>query len=210
MNEFEEANASFKSLKNYRRELHTQLKERIDQFNHHKNYMTTRVKMMFSQFMQINGSQGVVEIDHEEKTLALKVRTNDRIARAQGQPAQGKQGKQGKQGTGGNGGQAWADTETLSGGERSFSSTCFIMALWETMECPFRCMDEFDVFMDMVNRTLSMQGLISVARAQKSRQFIFITPQDMKTIERASDIKIHTLFPPEREGSGLRQTRLTG
>ena len=48
------------------------------------------------------------------------------------------------------------DSRSLSGGERSFSTICFIMSMWDAMEGPFRCLDEFDVFMvsKIINYTL--------------------------------------------------------
>ncbi|KTG43510.1 hypothetical protein cypCar_00026414 [Cyprinus carpio] len=69
------------------------------------------------------------------------------------------------------------DMRSLSGGERSFSTVCFILALWEITESPFRCLDEFDVYMDMHNRSISMNMLVALSERQHQRQFIFITPQ---------------------------------
>ena len=54
------------------------------------------------------------------------------------------------------------------------------MALWEAIECPFRCFDEFDVFMDLLNRRISMRLMLDKAKSLENRQFIFFTPQDMR------------------------------
>jgi chromosome segregation ATPase len=71
------------------------------------------------------------------------------------------------------------DARTLSGGERSFSTVSLLLALWEAMESPFRAMDEFDVYMDAVNRHITVELLLYAARQHKHRQFIFITPHDL-------------------------------
>ena len=38
-------------------------------------------------------------------------------------------------------------TKSLSSGERSYSTSCFILSLWDVMDSPFHILDEFDIFM---------------------------------------------------------------
>ena len=68
------------------------------------------------------------------------------------------------------------DNKGLSGGERSFSTLSFVLALGQSMSVPFRALDEFDVFMDSLNRRISLDLLLSVANKHKNQQFIYITP----------------------------------
>ncbi|XP_025110368.1 structural maintenance of chromosomes protein 6-like isoform X2 [Pomacea canaliculata] len=99
------------------------------------------------------------------------------------------------------------DLKSLSGGERSFATVCFILSLWNAMESPFRCLDEFDVFMDMVNRRISMDMMLQVAKTQKDRQFIFLTPQDMSQLNIGRECRIFRMPDPDRTQGG--QTTLT-
>ncbi len=58
----------------------------------------------------------------------------------------------------------------------------FILAMWEAMGFPFRCLDEFDVFLDAVNRDLSIQMLVEFAREDTgiNTQFILLSPLDLR------------------------------
>ena len=76
------------------------------------------------------------------------------------------------------------------------------------MRNPFRALDEFDVFMDAVNRRLSMKLMIDNARDMNLPcQYIFITPQDMSHVQGigigGSDVRIHRMLDPERGQSTL-------
>ena len=53
----------------------------------------------------------------------------------------------------------------------------FLLALGEWTESPFRCMDEFDVFMDAVNRRIATETLLEFAMEHNEMQYIFLTPQ---------------------------------
>lgn len=59
-------------------------------------------------------------------------------------------------------------------------------------------LDEFDVFMDAVNRRISMSMLIDAAREADGVQFILITPQDASSVNPGPDVRVHRLHDPER------------
>ncbi|KAK9120624.1 hypothetical protein Syun_018241 [Stephania yunnanensis] len=110
----------------------------------------------FNGHLRKKGISGNIKVNYEEKTLSVEVKMP--------QDASSKTVR---------------DTRGLSGGERSFSTLCFALALHEMTEAPFRAMDEFDVFMDAVSRKISLDTLVAFALAQGS-QWIFITPHDIR------------------------------
>ena len=71
----------------------------------------------------------------------------------------------------------WKLPKNLSGGERSFSTVALLLSMWDVTVCPMRCLDEWDVFLDLVNRKIAARILIEGAMASDSKQFILITPQ---------------------------------
>ncbi|KAJ2878869.1 Structural maintenance of chromosomes protein 6, partial [Coemansia aciculifera] len=89
------------------------------------------------------------------------------------------------------------DAKSLSGGEKSFTTICLLLSLWETMNCPVRALDEFDVFMDAANRAIAMRMMIDSARSKNNTQFILITPLDM-SVRPDADVTILRLQPPKR------------
>ena len=83
------------------------------------------------------------------------------------------------------------DIRSLSGGEKSYSSVSLILALWESMSPPFRILDEFDVFMDSVNRKIAISNILNFARVGRKFQFVFLTPLGTENIDTEDgDVKI--------------------
>ncbi|XP_045158887.2 structural maintenance of chromosomes protein 6-like isoform X2 [Mercenaria mercenaria] len=167
-----------KQLRKFIEELEKSLKKRQKAHRILLQSLSWRVKVYFNGVLNSNPAfEGKLEISNKHKFIHLNVQPSKTA------------GTEGAK-----------DLRSLSGGERSFSTVCFILALWDAMESPFRCLDEFDVFMDMVNRRISMEMMMKTARTQTERQFIFLSPQSMSNLGIASTkmMKIFKMPNPER------------
>lgn len=69
------------------------------------------------------------------------------------------------------------------------------------MDSKVRGLDEFDVFMDSVNRSISIKLLLSELRKYPKSQSIFITPQDIAVVGDldSKDVKIHKMNDPRSD-----------
>ncbi|KAH9647769.1 Structural maintenance of chromosomes protein 6B [Citrus sinensis] len=135
--------------------LNQRLKHESHQYEHKLSSLCPFDDLRFNGHLGKKGISGKININYEEKTLSIEVKMPQDASSSNVR-----------------------DTRGLSGGERSFSTLCFALALHEMTEAPFRAMDEFDVFMDAISRKISLDTLVDFALAQGS-QWIFITPHDV-------------------------------
>ncbi|KAG0287576.1 Structural maintenance of chromosomes protein 6 [Linnemannia gamsii] len=155
------------------------LNHRISRWREFRSQMSLRSAINFNLLLAFRKYSGELQFKHPEKELTIKVETDDPNS-AQSGVSRDK------------------DPKSLSGGEKSFSTICFLLALWNSMASTIRCLDEFDVFMDAVNRRISMGMLIDAAREADGVQFILITPQDASSVNPGPDVRVHRLHDPER------------
>ena len=66
---------------------------------------------------------------------------------------------------------------SLSGGEKSKVLGCLLYALWHHVQCPFRGVDEWDVFLDHQARA-DMERLMYDNVKRDDHQYFFISPQE--------------------------------
>lgn len=141
------------------------IQRRLEKWHYFRRHVAIRARTHFSMHLQNRGFSGSLHFDHNAQTLKLRVQTGDT-----GSAAYDK------------------DPKALSGGEKSFSTICLLLSLWEAIGCPIRCLDEFDVFMDAVNRKVSMKMIvggatyqIDAAKSALGVQYVLITPQNMSS-----------------------------
>ena len=131
------------------------------------------VSSNFNVHLQSRGHSGRIIVRHETHELELSVQMRNTGGEAKSVRVK--------------------DTRQLSGGERSFTTLCFIMAMNELSECPFCCLDEWDVFMDVVHRKVSLDKMMQYTQQHREKQFILITPLDLGNITAGPLVRIHKL-----------------
>lgn len=100
---------------------------------------------------------------------------------------------------------------SMSGGERSYTTLAFILALAEICQMPVRVFDEIDVFQDDATRRVAFKKMTDFCTAYLSdKQIIIITPQKLPHLENSRSIKIQVLEPPrpQTDSSGRRQSTI--
>ncbi|KAL6784026.1 SMC6A [Auxenochlorella protothecoides x Auxenochlorella symbiontica] len=147
--------------------LRASARERVKKLRRLQRSVATLLDRHFGSYLGMRGHAGSVTVDYETRRLRMEVH----IA----------------------GGARVTDMNALSGGERSIATVCLIMAMgYVGQGAPFSCMDEFDVFMDAVNRRVALQFLLEFAYKFQDRQFIYLTPQDLTALHEAEENLVAT------------------
>ncbi|KAG5637884.1 hypothetical protein H0H81_002847 [Sphagnurus paluster] len=136
----ETAEREWKQMHNLNKALRASLVVRLEKWQEFRRHIALRCKYVFAYNLSHRGYYGKVLFNHVAGTLVLKVQTDDQASKQQTSREK--------------------DARSLSGGEKSFSTICLLLSLWESIGCPLRCLDEFDVFMDAVNRRISMKMMV--------------------------------------------------
>lgn len=146
-----------------------------------RHHVAVRARTAFIANIHKRGFDGRLVFNHDNETLSLRVQTNNVGKETQGGASQYTKAP-----------------INLSGGERSYSTVSFLAALWDTSGNTIRCLDEWDVFLDMVNRKIASNLLIESARESDNKQYIFITPQDMAGMTTKANEKVIRMSDPVR------------
>lgn len=136
---YEEAKTKYETQVEVQQLMKESLEGRLKKWRIFQRFLSARTRVNFSYLLSERGFRGRMLIDHRNRRLALNVEPDETRKASGGR-----------------------ETKTLSGGEKSFSSICMLLAIWEAMGSSIRCLDEFDVFMDNINRAISTDMLVCI------------------------------------------------
>lgn len=196
-NVFKSEKASLDILEQNMDTLTADLRHRSRAYKEHRMNNEKAINKAFKRHLEAKSFTGHIEFEHEvlvadhpkRGLMSLKVST-------------GKGDKEDE---------VLTNVKQMSGGERSFVTLALLLALGKVQDSPFRIMDEYDVFLDELSRVQTL-GAIQKTAVQASnahRQFIIITPHNLKDIKTGPKTKIHKMADPERrKRTDLTQTTL--
>eukprot|EP00038_Savillea_parva_P009153 m.181568 g.181568 ORF g.181568 m.181568 type:complete len:1198 (-) comp15310_c0_seq1:229-3822(-) len=152
--------------------LHQELKKTLASRKKHLRafqlYVGLKARFNFKSMVKSRSFEGKLHIDHEKREIDILVDTSGKATSSGDHKSDDRE---------------YQSVAGLSGGEKSFSNACFVTSMWEAMDCPLRCMDEYDVYMDAMNRTVTTKMLIEIAKQHPHRQFVFLSPLGMKALK---------------------------
>jgi chromosome segregation ATPase len=134
---FDSARTSYEGLRELLLLLKKSFNQRMKMYRRFQKFISCRSRINFNYLLSERAFRGKLSIDYKHKLLDVSVEPDETTKSSKGRA-----------------------TKTLSGGEKSFSSICLLLALWEAMGAPLRCLDEYDVFMDNVNRDVSSKMIV--------------------------------------------------
>lgn len=180
---FKKIQTDIKKQKTFLKRLEDVLLVRQEKLNNFKHSKALRCAMDFTTFLNNRNYNGDLKFDHENQTLDVNVHPNKSKDASEDR-----------------------DLKSLSGGERSFSTVAFLLSLWSIVESPVLFLDEFDVFMDQVNRKIVMELLLNAAKDNLNGQYVFLTPQEMGYIKPDEYVKLYKMPDPKRSiGDSVEQ-----
>ncbi len=171
-----------KAYLNTAEKLGNQLRARIKKLKKERSLIMRSASLFFDGHMQKRGSSGRLKFDLQRGDLSLEVQNDNSNVETRTN-----------------------DVKMLSGGEKSYTTLALLLALGAGHDCPFRVMDEFDVFMDEVNRDLAIMELIDFGTEGPGhdKQFILLTPQNLtKKITPTPRVRVFKVDPPRGNNQG--------
>ncbi|KAG1468450.1 hypothetical protein G6F56_003822 [Rhizopus delemar] len=175
MQEWKDAKTLIDHMEKLCRSLAKMLAQRVERWEIFRDYIGLAAKTFFGYYLQKRGDEGSLKFNHRAKKLDIRVATGDQYSKGSRQK----------------------DSRSLSGGEKSYSQISLLLSLWQSISSPIICLDEFDVFMDAVNRKQTMNMIMNAA-SDNSSQYILITPQDASNLVPGPYVSIYRLADPER------------
>ncbi|KIS72332.1 DNA repair protein SMC6 [Mycosarcoma maydis] len=190
-----EAKDEVQNMNEAERRLRSSLAVRYAKWNFFRRSIAIRAKSNFARNLATRGYEGTLKFNHKSEKLSLAIDTQAHNQSHRSSSAAATQTQRAAQ---------QHSNKGMSGGERSFATACLLLSLWQAMSSPIRCLDEFDIFMDQVNRRVALSMIMNEARATPHVQYIMITPQDMPDMRsEMDDVKMLVVNPPQRNEGAL-------